>query len=53
MTAERRFGNHIKRHEQMQESYYRQDYLKTLADKFDNFVRDDPNLFENESPKQI
>ena len=37
----------------MQESYYRQDYLKTLADKFDNFVQDDPNLFDNESPKQI
>ena len=37
----------------MQESYYRQDYLKTLAHKFDNFVRDDPNLFDNESPKQI
>ena len=53
MTAERRFGNHIKSHEQATESYYHQSYVQTLAEKLEQHVKNDPKVFVNESPKQI
>ena len=53
MTAERRFGNHIKSHQQATGSYYHQSYVQTLAEKLEKHVRDDPSVLVNESPKQI
>ena len=48
MTMDRRFGNHIKRFEQTQASYYQQGYEKEIAFQLYEHAKTDPNIFVNE-----
>ena len=53
MTMERRRGDHIKRYEQTQQSYYRAGFEKEIANNLNQYVKEDPDIFIKEPRETV